>query len=556
MECTELHVDESSLTGESHPVVKTCKPLPATSSTDDNEGSPAPPTLTQQQNIVFAGTLVNSGRGRALVLRVGESTELGTMATELDEVEERRTPLQNNIDNLGQMLAGVSSAVIAIVALLGVILGRKFMETLTVAISLAVAAIPEGLPICVTVTLALGVLRMAQRNAIVKKLPVVESLGCATAICSDKTGTLTQNQMTVRSLFTLSFPDTDFEFTGVGYAASSGSLFEVDTEGDSDDDYDVNTGGTSELKLGTRVVPDEGEKMGSLSALLHAACLCNNGRLVDGEQQTSSKISGQPTEVAILAAAAKAGVADSRPKYDRIHEVPFTSERKIMTVRAKPIDGHVCEAFDRACGVDKTLDSSLDFLKGAPEKLLEMCTSFVLPDGSSAPLTDNKRAVVLAKVRAMAVRGLRVLSVAFGPDEEHMIFAGVLGMEDPPREGVAESVRALRRGGVKVMMVTGDSRETAIAIAERCGILDKELGEEVELTERLLPGSDKLVKDIESGAAEAMSGVDIESITPEKLPKSIQGVRVFYRVAPRQKLSIVRALQANGDIVAMTGDGA
>lgn len=215
MDSVELMLDESNLTGENQPVSKT----------GDSLEVMANPPLTQQSNIVFAGTLVTSGRGRALVVAVGESTEFGKVATELESVTSRKSPLQVKIDELGQRLALLSSVVIALIAIIGWILGRPFLETLTVAVSLAVAAIPEGLPICVTVTLALGVLSMARRNAIVKKLPVVESLGCTTVVASDKTGTLTQNEMTVRAVYTLAWPETRFGFTGLGYDPSLGHVF-------------------------------------------------------------------------------------------------------------------------------------------------------------------------------------------------------------------------------------------------------------------------------------------------------------------------------------------
>jgi len=536
-----LLLDESSLTGENHPVAKTGEGI-ALGTT---------PALTHQQNIVFTGTLVNSGRGRALVVAVGQSTEFGKVATELGEVSSRKSPLQIKIDELGQKLATLSSLAIVIVALIGWALGRPFLETVTVAVSLAVAAIPEGLPICVTVTLALGVLHMAKRNAIVKKLPVVESLGCATVVASDKTGTLTQNEMTARSAFTLAFPKTKFGFTGVGYSMTRGKLVIADDKRDLDEGNTVSTDAPEHV---------------ALSPLFYTACLCNNANLVQSvdssvvEGHTGGALSGQPTELALLTAASKAGLTDPRPLYHRVQEVPFTSERKIMEVRARPVGGsHVCEAFSiaaaggaRGTSRRSSVDGSLYFVKGMPEKVLSESVSFVLPDGSTDELLEEDRAEVLAQSRRMAASGLRVLALAYGPDLENLTFAGLVGMEDPPRHGVADSVRQLRQGGVKVLMITGDSKETAIAIAQRCGIV----GDEYEgsgITDLLL--NDDSPDDIESGSSQAMSGSEIDSIPPESLPDSITGVRVFYRVVPRHKLAIVRALQAQGEIVAMTGDG-
>lgn len=548
VDSVELILDESSLTGENHPVAKTGEGIVM---------GPSPP-LTQQQNIVFAGTLVNAGRGRALVIAVGESTEFGKIATELSEVTSRKSPLQVKIDELGQKLATVSSAAIVIVALLGWMMGRPFLETVTVAVSLAVAAIPEGLPICVTVTLALGVLRMAKRNAIIKKLPVVESLGCATAICSDKTGTLTQNEMTVRSAYTLAFPHTQFGFTGVGYDPSSGRLVYQDNKEDS----------LHENKSSYKTVPRDGAESVALAALFHTACLCNNANLVQSvdasvvEGHTGGALSGQPTELALLVMAAKASSDDSRAQYHRTQETPFTSERKLMEIRARPVGGvHVCLAFKKASGMDspvkgrrQSIDGSLYFVKGMPEKVLSECSSFVRADGSSEDLHEETRARVLSHSRKMAASGLRVLALAYGQALGYLTFAGIVGMEDPPREGVAESVRHLRQGGVKVMMVTGDSKETALAIAQRCGILGDEYDDD-GLTDLLLTSNKRSGSDLEAGISDSMSGSEIDSIPPGSLPDSIIGVRVFYRVVPRHKLAIVRALQAQGEQVCMTGDG-
>jgi len=543
VDSVELIVDESCLTGENHPVAKTGEGLALGKN----------PPLTHQQNVVFAGTLVNAGRGRALVIAVGEATEFGKVATELSEVNSRKSPLQLKIDELGKRLATLSSIAIAVVALAGWVLGRELLETLTVAVSLAVAAIPEGLPICVTVTLALGVLRMARRNAIVKKLPVVESLGCATAVASDKTGTLTQNEMTARAAFVLGLPQCQFAFTGVGYQASSGKLVVSNFEQDD---------------KSSRVVQPGSPERAALEPLLHAACLCNNANLFESvdysvvEGHTGAALSGQPTELALLAAAAKAGIVDPRPQYHRLQEIPFTSDRKRMEVRARPVGGsHVCEAFKKSSMVGSpdtrrpSVDGSLYFVKGMPEKVLGECIAYGLVDGSTEPLLEEERAKVLSQSRQMAASGLRVLALAYGQALGHLTFAGIVGMEDPPREGVACCVRQLRRGGVKVMMVTGDSKETALAIAERCGILGNEYEDDPDLTDLLLASNMRSSSDLELGVSQALSGAELDAIPSHNLAQSISGVRVFYRVVPRHKLAIVRALQELGDIVAMTGDG-
>lgn len=554
VDSVELAVDESSLTGENHPVTKTGEGL--------SMGT-APPPLTQQGNIVFCGTLCNAGRGRAIVVAVGDRTEFGLVATELASVTTRKSPLQLKIDELGKRLAYLSSAAILVIAILGVLMGRPFLETLTVAVSLAVAAIPEGLPICTTVTLALGVLRMSKHNAIVKKLPVVESLGCTTAICSDKTGTLTQNEMTARAAFTLAFPRRKFGFTGVGYETTSGKLMVAPETIDNSS---------------AQQVEDTSQEHLALSALLNTACLCNNATVIQSiethlcEGNSGGAMSGQPTELALLVAAEKAGFADPRPQYHRVQEIPFSSERKRMEVRARPVGGiHCCKAFSIALEVEsstespitkrKSMDGSMHFVKGMPEGVLGECISHVAPDGSAVPLTDELKTLVLSQSRRMAASGLRVLAMAYGTSPERLTFAGVIGMEDPPRDGVAESVWQLRRGGVKVMMVTGDSKETALAIARRCGILgsaeesDDNLGMSIHSFGDSDTGSDLGLSDVEFGASVALSGAELDDIPPQNLAESIIGVRVFYRVAPRHKLAIVRALQAHGDIVAMTGDG-
>ena len=494
--------------------------------------------------MVFAGTLVNAGRGRAIVVAVGESTEFGKVASELSTVTTRKSPLQLKIDELGQRLAYVSSVAIAIIAILGWALGRPFLETVTVAVSLAVAAIPEGLPICVTVTLALGVLRMARRNAIVKKLPVVESLGCTTAVASDKTGTLTQNEMTVRAAFTLAYPKTRFGFTGVGYDISPGKL--VYLQGNDSNEDLAEMSASSE-----KVVKQNAAERSALNTLLYSVCLCNNATLVQSvdssvvEGHTGGTLSGQPTELALLVAAAKAGIEDPRPQYHRVQEIPFTSDRKRMEVRARPVNGiHVCPAFQNAChgetrdGRRRSTHGSLYFVKGMPEKVLGECATYILANGSTEILIEEDRTEVLCQSRLMAAGGLRVLAVAYGTELGLLTFAGLLGMEDPPRAGVAHCVRQLRLGGVKVMMVTGDSKETALSIARRCGIVGLD-PETASLDDLLLTSNSD--DDIELGSSEALSGAEIDAIPSQNLADSIVGVRVFYRVVPRHKLAIVRA---------------
>jgi P-type Ca2+ transporter type 2C len=322
--------------------------------------------------------------------------------------------------------------------------------------------------------------------------------------------------------------------------------------------------------------------------------LCNNATVVSDvdsdlvEGHAGGPISGQPTELALLVGAAKANVADPRPQYHRIQEVPFSSDRKRMEVRARPVSGkHFCKAFEIAAEIvnpqstsrfsltverrKNTTDQSMYFVKGMPESILAECKFYVGSDGTPVLLDDDHKATVFTQSRRMAANGLRVLAMAYGVSLDQLTFAGVIGMEDPPRAGVAESVLQLRQGGVRVMMVTGDSKETALAIARRCGIIGATEGD-LLISHPLDSGLQRSsssqsldisyssdgafdLQDVELGASMAMSGTDLDSIPASTLADSIVGVKVFYRVAPRHKLAIVRALQKHGDIVAMTGDG-
>lgn len=355
------------------------------------------------------------------------------------------------------------------------------------------------------------------------------------------------------------------------------------------------TSGSPPPSCDTRNVQEASDEYIALAALFNTACLCNNATLVSdldsdfSEGHAGGPVSGQPTELALLVGASKAKVADPRPQYHRLQEVPFSSERKRMDVRARPVGGkHCCKAFEIASEITNqqptsrfslpserrnriTADHSMYFVKGMPESILAECKFYVGQDGSQVVLDDDHRATVFTQSRRMAANGLRVLAMAYGVSLEQLTFAGVVGMEDPPRAGVAESVLQLRQGGVRVMMVTGDSKETALAIARRCGIVgategDLLMSRPLDDGIRRSNSSQSLdmsytsdgafdLQDVELGASMAMSGTDLDSIPASTLADSILGVKVFYRVAPRHKLAIVRALQKHGDIVAMTGDG-
>lgn len=558
----ELSVDESSLTGENKPVNKTGMAIDVSVAAGDASGS-TPIPLTEQRNVVYMGTLIVAGRGRGLVLAVGECTEFGKISKELGEVEPPRSPLQVKIDELGRVLAYASSVAIMAMALVGYLLGRPFLETVTVAVSLAVAAIPEGLPICVTVTLALGVLRMARHSAIVKKLPAVETLGCATVIASDKTGTLTQNEMTARSVYTLAFPKVSFGLAGVGYDVqkSGGSLVRSASE------YDLAIEDPTSLSMTGRKVTNNCSEYNALSTVFGTASLCNNATVSSGID--CGQHMGQPTEMALLIGSVKANVSDPRPSYTRLQEIPFSSDRKRMEVKCRPVGGtHTCTAFmlsAQQCSSTGDLispDGSLYFVKGMPESILKECHTHTTADGSAVPLTESGKAQALSQTRRMAACGLRVLAMAYGPSLSTLTFAGIVGLEDPPREGVVESINHLEKGGVQVIMVTGDSKETAIAIAKRCGILGGDglskksscgtFEDDLELGN--MSSEHSTDDDIEYGQ-HAMSGSQLDVIGQHNLADEIVGVKVFYRVAPRHKLALVRAYQKRGEVVAMTGDG-
>ena len=295
------------------------------------------------------------------------------------------------------------------------------------------SATRQGLPICVTVTLALGVLRMAKSNAIVKKLTSVETLGCATVVASDKTGTLTQNEITARSVYTLAFPSISFGLTGVGYDPRSGSLFRSVQEDMKDD--------RNQSQKGEQSVNECGMEFAAVRALFECSCLCNNATVSISSSRGKVLSSGQPTELALLVGSLKAKVNDPRPQYHRVQEIPFSSDRKRMEVKVRPINGdHECHALKIASKNEslknENYDGTMYFVKGMPESVLGECYGYLSADGSSTVITEKGRRRVLSQSRRMASSGLRVLAMAYGPSLDNLTFAGIVGMEDPPREGV------------------------------------------------------------------------------------------------------------------------
>jgi Ca2+-transporting ATPase len=477
-----LQVDESALTGESMPVQKTLDVLSYETS------------LADRRNLAFAGTHVTSGQAEGIVFAIGNATETGRIAGMLASTVELSTPLTRKITAFSQLLLWLILGLAALGFAVGVMRGEKAVDMFMAAVALAVGAIPEGLPAAVTIVLAIGVNRMARRRAIIRKLPAVETLGGTTVICSDKTGTLTENQMTVQRIFA---GGKIYTLTGTGY----------DPVGD--------------LLDGDAVV-DPGQHP-ALRECLRAGVLCNDSELIlaDGRPH----MQGDPTEAALLVAGAKGGLvhAETVGAAPRLGMIPFESE-------------HMFRATLHGGGAGRTI-----YKVGAIERLLERCSDQLGEDGSLAQLDA---AEIHRKVEAFADDGLRVLAlarrhVADDHDElshdhvkEGLTFLGLQGMIDPPRKEAVSAVASCRRAGIRVKMITGDHAITARAVALRIGLADE--------------GADGI---------RVVTGRELEGVSDEDLPDLAMTTEVFARVAPEQKLRLVRALQSRGQIVAMTGDG-
>ncbi|DAZ95583.1 TPA: hypothetical protein N0F65_006069 [Lagenidium giganteum] len=492
IEAVDLEVDESNLTGETLPVVKHTAAI---------ENAHAHP-IAERKNIIYMGTLVRSGRGRAVVYATGSRTEFGLVFEVMHKVEDRKTPLQLSMDTLGKQLSMFSIGIIGVIVVIGILQGKGLLMMLQIGVSLAVAAIPEGLPICVTVTLAFGVMKMAKRHAILKKLPAVEALGCINVICVDKTGTITTNKMEVIEIF-VPFESVYAEVNGVGASSGRGQTSNVAT-----------VGVKSHVTLRGEAVTEASHP--HVYHCLLTGALCNNASIVDGE------VIGQATEGAILMCSQKIGITrDMMKQYNRMGEVPFSSDKKWMAV---------CCEYN---GFRKW------YLKGMTEAILSRCDRIEDNCGRFKDMTAGDRERIQVESLHMASRGLRVLALAFGEhSDRNMVFAGLVGISDPPRLEVGKSVMGLDSAGVKTVMLTGDSKETAIAIASKVGII---------------PPS--VYGDGEDPSSFSVSGTELESMDMMELEKRILKTCVFYRTCPRHKLKIVRAFQEAGLQVAMTGDG-
>ncbi|MHB8917454.1 MAG: cation-translocating P-type ATPase, partial [Desulfocucumaceae bacterium] len=483
VEAASLRVDESALTGESVPVDK-----------DTGTITAAEVPVGDRRNMAFMGTAVTGGRGRGIVVGTGMKTQIGRIAQLLTEAAPESTPLQQRLARLGKTLGIAAVAIVLVVFVIGVLRGEAIKEMFMVAISLAVAAVPEGLPAVVTVVLALGVTRMSRRRAIIRKLPAVETLGTATVICSDKTGTLTKNEMTVTGLYSF---DRTVKVTGAGYDPAGGF-----TEGED-----------------RHISPLEDP---AFELMLLGGLLNNDSDLE--ETDTGYRVIGDPTEGALVVAAAKAGLTREAAlkKHPRLEEIPFDSGRKMMTT------------FHRFDGPVRS------FTKGAPDVLISRCTT-VLTEEGSVDLEGDIRQSLLEVNSRFASGGQRVLALAsrswvglpgdFSPEnsERDLTFVGFFAMQDPPRPEAERAVALCRRAGIRVVMITGDHQETAAAIA---GALDI-----------MRPGDSSL------------TGGQIEKMGDENLRNVVNQVTVYARVSPEHKLRIVEALKHHGHVVAMTGDG-
>ncbi|NWI27457.1 AT2C2 ATPase, partial [Sula dactylatra] len=424
IEVTDLLVDESSFTGEAEPCNKSDSVLLEAGD------------ITTLSNVVFMGTLVRYGKGKGVVIGTGENSQFGEVFKMMQAEETPKTPLQKSMDRLGKQLTLFSFGIIGLIMLIGWLQGKHLLSMFTIGVSLAVAAIPEGLPIVVTVTLVLGILRMAKKRVIVKKLPIVETLGCCNVICSDKTGTLTANKMTVTQLVTSD--GFQAEVSGVGYNGE-GNVYLLPSK--------------EVLKEFSNV---------SVGKLVEAGCVVNNAVI------RRNSVMGQPTEGALIALAMKMELADIKDIYVRKKEIPFSSEQKWMAVK---------------CTLKNQDQEDIYFMKGAFKEVIRYCTLYN-SSGISLSLTPQQKAFYQQEEKRMGSSGLRVLALASGPELGKLTFLGLVGIIDPPRAGVREAVQVLLESGVSVKMITGDALETAVAIGQNIGLCNGKLkamsGEELD----------------------------------------------------------------------------
>ena len=495
IESVNLHINESSLTGETTPVLKNTEPVVA----EAHNNIP----ISSRSNIAFMGTLITDGSAKGIVVGTGKNSMFGKVFEMMNSIKKPKTPLQQAMDKLGRDLSYFSFILIGVICLIGVIQGRSWLTMFQISVSLAVAAIPEGLPIIVTVTLALGVLRMANKKAIVKRLPSVETLGSVNVICSDKTGTLTMNMMKVTKLWTL------------GSMENGGNVMDVENKKQSHGIYNdfIKTLASNESL--------DKKRYSDINKLLECGNICNTA-IYSNEQY---KYIGNPTEIAIMDLLKEFGLQDKRNdiKFEKKYELPFNSSRKYMAVSLKNDELYV---------------------KGALERILDNSKFYLSSTGKKEKLTNELKTKIQSTEKILASEGLRIIATATGTlnknnelknddDVNDLTFLGLIGMKDPPRPHVAESIEHLLEGQVHVIMITGDSPTTALSIAGQIGI----------------------PLDLTNPENNMITGDKLDHMSEDQLVDVIDRVNVFARATPNHKLMIVKALQKRGDVVGMTGDG-
>lgn len=476
LESINLKAEEASLTGESVPVQKHSEVI-----------ANANTALGDRKNMLFASTNISYGRGLAVVVETGMNTEIGKIAGMLQDVVSTETPLQKNLDHVGKKLAQAAFVIVAVIVAVGLFRGSPLVEILLFGVALAVAVVPEALPAVVTISLSIGVQRMVKRQALVRRLSAVETLGATTVICTDKTGTLTKDEMTIRKIYLPGRPIVDV--TGAGYQP------------------------VGDFLAGDKPVLAEG----GFLEFLKAGALCADAHLIENEEKQWD-IKGDPTEGALVVAAAKAGLIKSEldSEYTRVAEIPFSSEDKYMATAHKAVAREV------------------QYVKGAAEVVLDFCTKFASAT-STEVMDDAQRKLVLNQVHAFSNQALRVIALAYkdgieiGSKPSDLVFLGLAAMIDPPRAEAEQAIATSKKAGIKVVMITGDHPATAEAIARELGLINS--------------------------TGFVLTGPELEKMSDADLAGKIESIDVYARVSPEHKLRIVTALQTKGHVVAMTGDG-
>ncbi len=468
LECSGLFTDESMLNGESDPIAKTI------GNENDKDNS------LNRSCVVYSGTVVTRGNGKAVVIATGKNAQVGKISHMISETENSQTPLQKRLGELGKIVALICIGVCIVVFLTGVLRGEPVFDMLMTGITIAIAAIPEGLPATVTIALALAVNRMLKVKALVNKLHSVETLGCASVICSDKTGTITENKMTVKNIYT---DFKEFDVSGTGYKTSG------------------------EITLNKNSVNTLSHPI--LQKLFECSILCSTAH-ISKPSKSNWNVSGDPTEIALLIAAAKGGITkENITKKRKISEIPFDSDTKMMSVTYCDISGN-----------------KIIYTKGAPDILIKKCSLIETSDGIKS-LNQILHQKIELEIAELSKRGLRVLALAYCENEE-LIFLGLMAMSDPPREEAKKAIKKCADAHIKTVMITGDHKETAAAVAKEAGILRNKT---------------------------AVTGDELDKMTDEQLDKNLNKYAVFARVSPAHKLRLVKAYKRHGNVVTMTGDG-